>query len=528
MKSAVAPLGDMRIPDAAFRGHRNQYFVASAKRMSALAFVSAVLAHATVAAVFLHASYPLWRALGAALLTVAFLVFQISLVRRVKGPDDVEITFRRLSLAAQFSVATTVIVTGGMHSPLAPSLVLPGIVAVMFFGPHELSYKRVVLNFAVIVLVSLLPEAITGPQLDRFHFTVATVTILLLAMHTVFMIMKRVTAASQLASCAVFSAREAQVSETEAQTRRLQSVGAKVAHELKNPLAAIKGLVQLVARAPNHDRTGERLAVVEAEIVRMETILREYLSFARPLQELVHTAVDAAVLVNEVIDVLAGRAATTGIALVQLGGAAPLAADARRLREALLNLVGNALDATAAGGTVSIATHRRGDHVHIKIVDTGRGIAPEDLARLGTSFFTTRVDGTGLGVVLAASAIAQHGGTLRYDSTPGQGTTAHIELPCTAQPTSEAAPTGTPAVFDRTPTADRKGCCFAPARRLPKAHAPIAAVPGEASPLPQERNDSAALPAHGDAADANATRAIVSSVVPGAFALLCRVSERLV
>ena len=80
--------------------------------------------------------------------------------------------------------------------------------------------------------------------------------------------------------------REERLAEAEAQLRRLQSVGAKVAHELKNPLASIKGLCQLVARTPESERTQERLAVVASEIARMETILDEYLSFSRPLEDL--------------------------------------------------------------------------------------------------------------------------------------------------------------------------------------------------------------------------------------------------
>ena len=100
--------------------------------------------------------------------------------------------------------------------------------------------------------------------------------------------------------------REERLSEAEAQLRRLQSVGAKVAHELKNPLASIKGLCQLVARTPDGERTQERLTVVASEISRMETILAEYLSFSRPLEDLRPEPLDLAALSRDVIDVLAG------------------------------------------------------------------------------------------------------------------------------------------------------------------------------------------------------------------------------
>ena len=70
----------------------------------------------------------------------------------------------------------------------------------------------------------------------------------------------------------------------------------------------------------------------------------------------------------------------------------------------------------------------------IEVVDTGRGIKPDELARLGTSFFTTRDGGTGLGVVLASTVVAQHGGTIHYDSAPGRGTTVTVRLPAAPGP----------------------------------------------------------------------------------------------
>src|SRR5205085_11253630 len=94
--------------------------------------------------------------------------------------------------------------------------------------------------------------------------------------------------------------REERLSDAEAQLRRLQSVGAKVAHELKNPLASIKGLCQLVARTPESERTQERLAVVASEIGRMEAILAEYLSFSRPLEDLTPEPIDLATIARDV------------------------------------------------------------------------------------------------------------------------------------------------------------------------------------------------------------------------------------
>jgi signal transduction histidine kinase len=229
--------------------------------------------------------------------------------------------------------------------------------------------------------------------------------------------------------------RNDRLAEAEAGMQRLQGVGAKVAHELKNPLASIKGLCQLVARTPSSERTQERLAVVASEIARMETILSEYLSFSRPLEDLHPEPVDLTALSQDVVDVLSGRAEQAGVAVAVdaagPGGGAEVSVrgDPRRLKEALINLVANAIEATSTGGDVKLRLRRDPTGVTIEVADTGRGIAAEDLARLGTSFFTTRPNGTGLGVVLAQGVINQHGGTLAYASQPGRGTTATIRLP---------------------------------------------------------------------------------------------------
>jgi two-component system, NtrC family, sensor histidine kinase HydH len=114
-------------------------------------------------------------------------------------------------------------------------------------------------------------------------------------------------------------------------------------------------------------------------------------------------------------------------------GDAAVEADPRRLEEALLNLVANAIEATPPGGEVAVEVRPYGGQAEILVRDTGSGMLPDTLRRLGTPFFTTRDDGTGLGVVLARSVIALHGGSLRYESEPGKGTTVRATLPTRAQ-----------------------------------------------------------------------------------------------
>jgi len=160
------------------------------------------------------------------------------------------------------------------------------------------------------------------------------------------------------------------------QLRRLQSVGAKVAHELKNPLASIKGLMQLVERANADPKTGERLAVVTTEIARMETILRDYLSYSRPLEDLHLEEVELSALVADVRAVLSGRAEHARVGVECRGEPLRIQGDARRLKEALINIVANAIEATPAGGTVDVAVERAPDHARVVIKDSGAACRP--------------------------------------------------------------------------------------------------------------------------------------------------------
>jgi len=245
---------------------------------------------------------------------------------------------------------------------------------------------------------------------------------------------RRMRGLAHRAASAIDELRGERVNEALAQARRLQSVGAKVAHELKNPLAAIKGLVQLVSRSAADDHARERLGVVSSEVDRMETILREYLSFSRPLEDLHPAPLDLSALVADVVAVLSARAETGGVRLSQAGDAPHANADRRRLKEALINLVSNAIEATPSGGRVDVVlAPDDGGGACLEVRDTGRGISPDDMTRLGQSYFTTREGGTGLGFVLAKSAIDQHGGKLEVSSRLGEGTTIRVRLPASPE-----------------------------------------------------------------------------------------------
>ncbi len=224
----------------------------------------------------------------------------------------------------------------------------------------------------------------------------------------------------------------AAAAQARARARDLEQIGAKLAHELKNPLTGAKALLQLGLRDPAEAASHERLSLILGEVTRMQEILRRHLSLARPLEERTPTRVGLGPLVSGTLCALSARAHGARVRLSSRGDAT-VEADPRRLEEAVVNLVSNAIEATPPGGEVAVEVRERGGEAEIVVRDTGRGMAPETLRRLGTPFFTTRQDGTGLGVVLVRAAIAEHGGTLRYESEPGKGTTVRATLPVHAR-----------------------------------------------------------------------------------------------
>lgn len=390
--------------------------------------------------VIYHAGYPTWRIATLAGLYLVFGVAHKLIMKCTLDPSKVAGAFIQMSISAQLFVVGSAALTGGVYSPFIPGTVMPAIIALLFFGPQAVSRWVALGNALLIVAMVSLPANIVGPALPTAHYTIGILTSLVWFLFMLHTLVGKLSIVASRASESVAYLREEQFDTACTQMRRLQGVGAKVAHELKNPLASVKGLCQLVARTPESERTQERLAVVSSEISRMETILNEYLSFSRPLEDIRPETVDLAALARDVLDILDGRAVQAGITLSLEGNAPTVQGDPRRLKEALLNIASNALEATPSGGTVKLRIRSSVQGVMLDVVDTGRGIPPEDLERLGTSFFTTRPNGTGLGVVLAQGVITQHGGSLAYVSTPGKGTTATISLPAKTTVAPEPPP----------------------------------------------------------------------------------------
>lgn len=318
--------------------------------------------------------------------------------------------------------------TGGITSPLLP---MPVMAAVLTFAVHGRSPASSVLigvAVAVAVVLAVLPDAVTGPPIAAPYGALLRVWAFAFALFVARSAAYVLSDAHKKTGASRDRLRDDLLAAVTARAKSLESIGAKVAHELKNPLAAVKGLVQLLSRSAADERSQERLRVVSTEITRMEAILRDYLSFSRPLDALQIAPTDLTALCSDVFAVLEARAIHASVVVDLTGENVTVAADPRRLKEALLNLVANAIEATPEGGSVEVHVAETATGATITIRDTGKGMSAEALERIGTPFFTMRDGGTGLGVVLARAVVVQHGGELKFASEVGRGTTVTITL----------------------------------------------------------------------------------------------------
>ncbi|MDG4656827.1 ATP-binding protein [Ectobacillus antri] len=204
----------------------------------------------------------------------------------------------------------------------------------------------------------------------------------------------------------------------------LGELAASIAHEVRNPLTVVKGFLQMMKQGENY----QYVPLVLSEVERAEKIISDYLNFAKPqFQEKKRFCLD--IVLNEVCILLEPLAMNKGISLqVKMGANPLLETDADQLKQALLNIIKNAIEATSSGGVV-VTTAAVKSGVEIRIVDTGKGMTTEQLERIGTLFYTTKDKGTGLGTLISLRIINMMNGTLMYKSQPGVGTEATITLP---------------------------------------------------------------------------------------------------
>ena len=210
---------------------------------------------------------------------------------------------------------------------------------------------------------------------------------------------------------------------------RLGEMAAVIAHEVKNPLAGVRGAIQVIGgRLPKDSADAGVIKEIVSRIDALNDLMKDLLLFARPPQP--HPApVDLAALIRGTADLLAGDPALKAVAVRVEGEAGPVNADAGLLKIVVQNLLMNGAQAMQGQGTIHVTIQPTRSACRVTFRDNGPGIAPDVLAQIFKPFFTTKARGTGLGLPTAKRIVEAHGGTITIDSPAGGGTTVTVQLP---------------------------------------------------------------------------------------------------
>ena len=222
-------------------------------------------------------------------------------------------------------------------------------------------------------------------------------------------------------------------------SERLAAVGritAGVAHEVKNPLNSMRLWLENLKESLPPDRDGataQAVNVLDAEIDRLDAVVKRFLDFARPMDVRLEPT-QLAELLREVLEVAQPQLQRAKVEVAQLLpiGIPEVFVDRDLLKQAVLNLVLNAVDAMPGGGQLQLTLSRRGEVAEITVGDTGKGIPPELRQKVFQLFFTTRPGGSGIGLASTFRIVQLHNGSINFTSEVGRGTTFRIELPLAA------------------------------------------------------------------------------------------------
>jgi len=209
----------------------------------------------------------------------------------------------------------------------------------------------------------------------------------------------------------------------------LGRMSAAIVHEIRNPLGAIKGAAEALESSVPGGRK-EFLDIIKLESDRLNGLVTDFLRYARPRSpEMLPTP--AREVIDSVVNLARKQAerARVRIEILAADGLPPAPLDAEQMKQVLLNLTLNAIDAMPRGGRLTINVEQRGDGLVIAVQDTGEGIDPAVRAKLFSPFVTTKARGTGLGLAIAHRLVSQHGGSITADDAAGGGAVFQIWLP---------------------------------------------------------------------------------------------------
>jgi len=339
---------------------------------------------------------------------------------------------------AQIAVITA---TGGLASPLMPGVVVTGILAGLFGSPVFQWQVPLLLHVPWLGALAWMqargaPESFTPSFLRGLMVSEPTPGIgpwvaLLAYVVMVFggpRLGRTIRGIVLGAYGDATSAKERELALYQEQRRELTMLTGELAHDLKNPLASMKGLAALLGREVEGDKAEEHVRILRGEVDRMQTIVEELLNFSRPLVPLDLEEHDLSRLMAEVAELHEGLLAERRVGFVlESTGTASAPLDRRKIRTVLVNLFQNAIDASPPGETIRVSIAARPESLVLRMRDGGVGIDPELHPRIFEPGVTSKGDGSGLGLTISRTLVMQHEGELTLENAGGA--VATVKLP---------------------------------------------------------------------------------------------------
>ncbi len=418
---------------------QNEAFGALFRRFASLRLYIAPLLFLLILVAFARdpAPWRRWTVVGVACAALARAFYEY---RRLSRHPFNRTRIPVVMAAAAPILVTVLAVTGGIDSPVWPMMV-PLAVFLTLFGLARHAVALIALATAALWGMTWISYTGTFPTIVPHLFgggaRVVTDTTLLVARSLMLsftlvwaaMIGSLMRQAFESMVRRGLTARDEVLQMHRESTQALTVMAGEIAHELKNPLTSVKGLAALVDRALQ-PKEQERMAVLRREVDRMQEILDSFLNFSRPLVPLDAATVALRQLCESVAALHEGAAADARVTLsVEAPAEVEVHADARKLKQVLINLVQNALDASPAGERIELVLTRAAQGATIRVCDRGAGLDPATRDRLFEPGVTTKPTGNGLGLTIARAIARQHGGELRLLPREGGGTVAELTVP---------------------------------------------------------------------------------------------------
>jgi len=207
-------------------------------------------------------------------------------------------------------------------------------------------------------------------------------------------------------------------------------LAAGIAHEIRNPMTALKGFIQLLEGSVKDDFS-MYFNVITSELSRIESIITEFLILARP-QAIKFSEKDLSIIMKETTELLNAQAILVNVQMIlDIEDNLPLIyCEPNQLKQVFINVLKNAIEVMPNGGQIDVKIKQKDeDNLLVSITDRGSGISEDKIKRLGQPFYTTKERGTGLGLMVSYKIIEEHQGQVDVESEEGKGTTFHIMLP---------------------------------------------------------------------------------------------------